>query len=103
MIFYPKKKHNSTNNNLIITHCQNFSASGCPIAARNKMRILESGGSLEQHKAQIAAAQAAAAAAVAMKYDGNICTTSDGGSANGGGVISSGSDGHMSSAFLTQR
>lgn len=72
-----------------------FSASGCPIAARNKMRILESGGTIEQHKAAIAAAQAAAAA---MKYDGSVCTSSDGGRAN-----SSGNDGHMSSAFLTQR
>lgn len=65
----------------------NFSASGCPIAARNKMRILESGGTIEQHKAAIAAAQAAAAA---MKYDGSTCTLTDG-------------DGHMSAAFLTQR
>lgn len=64
-----------------------FSASGCPIAARNKMRILESGGTIEQHKAAIAAATAAA---VAMKYDGNTCSSSDG-------------DGHMSGTFLTQR
>lgn len=85
---------------------RNFSASGCPIAARNKMRILESGGTIEQHKAAIAAAQAAAAA---MKYDGSICTSSDGvgggggGSGNGGRTNSNGSDGHMSSSFLTQR
>lgn len=65
----------------------NFSASGCPIAARNKMRILESGGTIEQHKAAIAAATAAA---VAMKYDGSACSSSDG-------------DGHLSGAFLTQR
>lgn len=64
-----------------------FSASGCPIAARNKMRILESGGTIEQHKAAIAAAQAAA---IAMKYDGSTCTSSD-------------VDGHMNAAFLTQR
>lgn len=51
------------------------------------MRILESGGTIEQHKAAIAAATAAA---VAMKYDGNICSSSDG-------------DGHLSGAFLTQR
>lgn len=64
------------------------------------MRILESGGTIEQHKAAIAAAQAAA---IAMKYDGSICTSSDGGSGNGGRTHSNGSDGHMSSAFLTQR
>lgn len=51
------------------------------------MRILESGGTIEQHKAAIAAAQAAACA---MKYDGSTCTSLDG-------------DGHMSAAFLTQR
>lgn len=62
------------------------------------MRILESGGTIEQHKAAIAAAQAAA---IAMKYDGNVCISSDGGSGNGGGANSS--DVHMSSAFLTQR
>lgn len=84
-----------------MTFDRNFSASGCPIAARNKMRILESGGTIEQHKAAIAAAQAAAAA---MKYDGSICTPSDGGgSGNGGRTNSNGSDGHMSSTFLTQR
>lgn len=43
-----------------------YSASGCPIAARNKMRILESGGTIEQHKAAIAAVTAAA-----IKYDEN--------------------------------
>ncbi|XP_031627868.1 sericin 1-like isoform X2 [Contarinia nasturtii] len=63
------------------------SASGCPIAARNKMRILESGGTIEQHKQAIAAATAAAAA---MKYEGNTCSSTDG-------------DGHMTNAFLTQR
>lgn len=35
----------------------NFSASGCPIANRNKMRVLESGGTVEQHKANIAKLQ----------------------------------------------
>lgn len=48
----------------------NFSASGCPVAARNKMRILESGGTIEQHKAAIAAV-------VALKYDNPNCSTSD--------------------------
>lgn len=33
------------------------SASGCPIANRNKMRVLESGGTVEQHKANIAKLQ----------------------------------------------
>uniref|UniRef100_A0A8D9ASI5 Myelin transcription factor 1-like protein n=1 Tax=Cacopsylla melanoneura TaxID=428564 RepID=A0A8D9ASI5_9HEMI len=40
-----------------------LSASGCPIANRNKIRVLESGGTVEQHKAAIAAVTAAAAAA----------------------------------------
>lgn len=74
----------------------NFSASGCPIAARNKMRILESGGTIEQHKAAIVAAQVAAAA---MKYDGSACTSTDGGAPNN----ISGNDHHMSAGFLTQR
>ncbi|KAM7346603.1 uncharacterized protein ACRADG_006469 isoform 2-T2 [Cochliomyia hominivorax] len=39
------------------------SASGCPIANRNKMRVLEAGGTVEQHKAAVAAA-------TAMKFDG---------------------------------
>ncbi|XP_055844060.1 uncharacterized protein DDB_G0283357 isoform X3 [Episyrphus balteatus] len=39
------------------------SASGCPIANRNKMRVLENGGTVEQHKAAVAAA-------TAMKFDG---------------------------------
>lgn len=65
------------------------------------MRILESGGTIEQHKAAIAAAQAAAAA---MKYDGNACTSADGiNGSSGGGTTSNGNDGHMSSAFLTHR
>lgn len=64
------------------------------------MRILESGGTIEQHKAAIAAAQAAAAA---MKYDGNACILTEGISTGGGGRSSNSSDGHMSSAFLTQR
>jgi hypothetical protein len=41
------------------------SASGCPIANRNKMRVLENGGTIEQHKAAVAVA-------TAMKFgDGN--------------------------------
>lgn len=48
-----------------------FSASGCPIATRNKIRILESGGTIEQHKAAIAAVTVAA-----MKYDENNCSAS---------------------------
>lgn len=64
-----------------------YSASGCPIAARNKMRILESGGTIEQHKAAIAAATAAASV---MKYDGSACSSSDG-------------DVHLNGPFLTQR
>ncbi|KAK9512970.1 hypothetical protein O3M35_001269 [Rhynocoris fuscipes] len=43
------------------------SASGCPIANRNKMRVLESGGTVEQHKAAIAAVTAAA------KFDSLNC------------------------------
>ncbi|XP_055303687.1 uncharacterized protein LOC129569161 isoform X2 [Sitodiplosis mosellana] len=60
------------------------SASGCPIATRNKMRILESGGTIEQHKAAIAAA-------VAMKYDRSVCSS----------VVDG--DGHMTNTFLAQR
>ncbi|XP_030768395.1 myelin transcription factor 1-like protein [Sitophilus oryzae] len=61
------------------------SASGCPIANRNKMRVLESGGSVEQHKAAVAAA-------TAMKFDGVNCPTPgcDG-------------TGHINGSFLTHR
>lgn len=45
-----------------------YSASGCPIANRNKMRVLESGGTVEQHKAAVAAA-------TAMKFEGVNCPT----------------------------
>ncbi|KAI4496552.1 hypothetical protein M0804_000362 [Polistes exclamans] len=44
------------------------SASGCPIANRNKARVLESGGTIEQHKAAIAAT-------TAMKFEGVNCPT----------------------------
>lgn len=44
------------------------SASGCPIANRNKLRVLENGGSIEQHKAAVAVA-------TAMKFDGVNCPT----------------------------
>lgn len=61
------------------------SASGCPIANRNKLRILESGGTIEQHKAAIAAA-------TAMKFDPTNCPTT-------------GCDGmgHINGTFLTHR
>lgn len=51
---------NSLTNDLSLLWC---SASGCPIANRNKMRVLEAGGTVEQHKAAVAAA-------TAMKFDG---------------------------------
>lgn len=62
-----------------------LSASGCPIANRNKMRVLESGGSVEQHKAAVAAA-------TAMKFEGVNCPTPgcDG-------------TGHINGSFLTHR
>ncbi|EGI62922.1 Myelin transcription factor 1-like protein [Acromyrmex echinatior] len=44
------------------------SASGCPIANRNKMRVLESGGTVEQQRAAVAAA-------TAMKFEGVNCPT----------------------------
>ncbi|CAH1122664.1 unnamed protein product [Ceutorhynchus assimilis] len=61
------------------------SASGCPIANRNKMRVLESGGTVEQHKAAVAAA-------TAMKFEGVNCPTPgcDG-------------TGHINGSFLTHR
>ncbi|XP_054289625.1 uncharacterized protein LOC129004934 isoform X1 [Macrosteles quadrilineatus] len=62
------------------------SASGCPIANRNKMRVLESGGTVEQHKAALAAVTAAA------KLDGINCPTPG---CDGGG--------HINGSFLTHR
>ncbi|KAJ8984763.1 hypothetical protein NQ317_012126 [Molorchus minor] len=61
------------------------SASGCPIANRNKIRVLEGGGSVEQHKAAVAAA-------TAMKFEGVNCPTPgcDG-------------TGHINGSFLTHR
>lgn len=44
------------------------SASGCPIANRNKMRVLESGGTLEQHKAAVISA-------TSLKFDSVNCPT----------------------------
>lgn len=60
-------------------------ASGCPIANRNKLRVLESGGTVEQHKAAVAAA-------TAMKFEGVNCPTPgcDG-------------TGHINGSFLTHR
>lgn len=45
-----------------------FSASGCPIANRNKMRVLESGGTLDQHKASVVSA-------TSLKFDPGNCPT----------------------------
>ncbi|KDR21940.1 Myelin transcription factor 1, partial [Zootermopsis nevadensis] len=60
------------------------SASGCPIANRNKLRVLENGGTVEQHKAAVAA--------TAMKFEGVNCPTPgcDG-------------TGHINGSFLTHR
>lgn len=63
-----------------------FSASGCPIANRNKMRVLEGGGTVEQHKAALAAVTAAA------KLDGINCPTPG---CDGAG--------HINGSFLTHR
>lgn len=62
-----------------------ISASGCPIANRNKMRVLENGGTVEQHKAAVAAA-------TAMKFDGVNCPT-----------IGCDGTGHINGTFLTHR
>uniref|UniRef100_A0A1Y1M8B3 Myelin transcription factor 1 domain-containing protein n=1 Tax=Photinus pyralis TaxID=7054 RepID=A0A1Y1M8B3_PHOPY len=63
-----------------------LSASGCPIANRNKMRgVIDTGGNVDQHKA-------AAVAASAMKFEGVNCPTPgcDG-------------TGHINGSFLTHR
>ncbi|KAL7047771.1 hypothetical protein ACKWTF_003098 [Chironomus riparius] len=61
------------------------SASGCPIANRNKMRVLENGGTIEQHKAAVAAA-------TAMKFDGVNCPS-----------VGCDGTGHVNGTFLTHR
>ncbi|CAO1338452.1 unnamed protein product [Diamesa hyperborea] len=61
------------------------SASGCPIANRNKMRVLENGGTVEQHKAAVAVA-------TAMKFDGVNCPT-----------LGCDGTGHINGTFLTHR
>lgn len=62
-----------------------FSASGCPIASRNKMRVLESGGTVEQHKAAIAA----------MKYEHQAAACTANGCDMGGGGGGGGASGHL--------
>lgn len=61
------------------------SASGCPIANRNKMRALENGGTIEQHKTPVSVAST-------IKFDGINCPTPgcDG-------------TGHINGTFLTHR
>ncbi|PSN54612.1 Myelin transcription factor 1-like protein, partial [Blattella germanica] len=56
-----------------------------PIANRNKLRVLENGGTVEQHKAAVAAA-------TALKFEGVNCPTPgcDG-------------TGHINGSFLTHR
>ncbi|KAJ6636971.1 Myelin transcription factor 1-like protein [Pseudolycoriella hygida] len=66
-----------------------LSASGCPIANRNKMRVLENGGTVEQHKAAVAAGVNMTAA---MKFDGVNCPT-----------IGCDGTGHINGTFLTHR
>lgn len=55
-------------NNKNFISSTSFSASGCPIANRNKMRVLESGGTLEQHKAAVVSA-------TSLKFDSVNCPT----------------------------
>lgn len=83
-----KKQENETTKEILVfsLNVNSFSsASGCPIANRNKMRVLESGGTVEQHKAAVAAA-------TAMKFEGVNCPTPgcDG-------------TGHINGSFLTHR
>lgn len=64
-----------------------LSASGCPIANRNKLRggVMDGTGNVDQHKAAVAAA-------TAMKFEGVNCPTPgcDG-------------TGHVNGSFLTHR
>jgi hypothetical protein len=66
---HKKKKLPCPINLILISYSyfrSHYSASGCPIANRNKMRVLENGGTIEHHKAAVAAA-------TAMKFDGVNC------------------------------
>lgn len=66
LIFFKKSTHIVLSTSIYFLYNHYSSASGCPIANRNKMRVLENGGTIEQHKAAVAAA-------TAMKFDGVNC------------------------------
>lgn len=69
---------------LVPWHTCAHSASGCPIASRNKMRVLESGGTVEQHKAAIAA--------IKFEHQAAACSA-NGCDGVGGGAV--GASGHL--------
>lgn len=85
-------RNRCTVDNYYITCSHNvFSASGCPIANRNKMRVMENYNAVEQHKAALAAVNVTGSTTPKLENIGNC--------------MSSGCDptGHLNGSFLTHR